>query len=101
MTAEHHHHDHDHEQDFITLIDENGNEELYTILLTFDSDEFEKQYVLVYPANEDIDSDDVELFAFSYDESEEDAGGQLYPIETDEEWDMIEEVLGAFMEDEE
>lgn len=91
-----------HTHDHITLIDENGNEELYTILLTFESDEFEKQYVLVYPASADPDSEDVELLAFSYNEKSEDASeGELHPIETDKEWDMVEEVLGVFMEESE
>ncbi len=59
MTEEHHHnhnhsHDHDHEHDdeheYITLIDEEGNESLFEILLTVDGqEEFGKNYVLLYP----------------------------------------------------
>ncbi len=87
--------------DYITLVDEEGNEELYQILLTFESDDFNKNYVLVYPATAD-DEEEVELYAFSYENPDEDLEGQLADIETDEEWDMIEEVLGAFIaEDEE
>ena len=44
-----HNHDHEHEinsDEFITLVDEEGNEELYQILLTFESEEFDKSYVL-------------------------------------------------------
>lgn len=96
-----HEHDHAHNDDeFITLVDAEGNEELYKILLTFESDEFEKSYVLVYPAGL-ADDEEVELFAFSYDDPDEGLEGQLNDVETDEEWDMIEEVLGAFIEDEE
>lgn len=91
---------HIHDEDFITLVDEEGNEELYEILLTFESDEFEKSYVLLYPASASED-EEVELFAFRYDDPDEDLEGQLEDVETDEEWDMIEEVLGAFMADEE
>ena len=40
-------HEHLNEDEFITLVDPEGNEELYQILLTFESDEFEKSYVLV------------------------------------------------------
>jgi uncharacterized protein YrzB (UPF0473 family) len=87
--------------EYITLVDAEGNEELYQILLTFESDEFDKSYVLVYPAGADED-EEVEIFAFSYDDPDEGLEGQLDDIETDEEWDMIEEVLGAFIaEDEE
>lgn len=87
--------------EFITLVDVEGNEELYKILLTFESEEFEKSYVLVHSANADED-EEVEIFAFSYDDPDGELEGQLDDIETDKEWDMIEEVLGAFVaEDEE
>lgn len=93
-------HDEAHEDEFITLVDPEGNEELYQILLTFESDEFEKSYVLVYPAGK-ADDEEVEIFAFAYEDTDEGLEGQLEDIETEEEWDMIEEVLGAFVEDEE
>lgn len=108
MTDKHthpHDHDHDHDythddQEYITLVDEEGNEELYQILLTFESEEFEKSYVLLYPAGAS-EEDEVDLFAFSYEDPNQGLEGKLGDIETDEEWDMIEEVLGAFMADEE
>jgi len=86
-------------EEYITLVDEDDNEELYRILFTFDSDDFDKSYVLLYPtaANED---EEVEIFAFSYENPDEDLEGQLENVETDEEWEMIEEVLGAFIEEE-
>lgn len=83
---------------YITLIDEEGNEDLYAILLTFSSDEFGKDYVVVHAANANLD-EEVELLAFSYNEAEGGLEGQLYPIESDEEWDVIEEVIGAFIEE--
>ena len=91
-------HDHDHE--YITLVDAEGNEELYQILLTFESEEFEKSYVLVHPATADED-EEVEIFAFSFTEADGGLDGQLGDIESDDEWDMIEEVLGAFVEEDE
>lgn len=103
-THEHdHHHDHNHEHeevDYITIVDEEGNESLYEILFTFDSEDFGKSYVLVYPAGS-IDEDDVELQAFSYVELEDGTSGSLQPIETEAEWDMVEEVLNTFFADEE
>lgn len=87
------------EVNHITLIDEEGNEELYTILLTFSSEEMSKDYVIVHPANANLD-EEVELMAFSYSEADGGLEGTLYPIESDEEWDMIEEVIGAFIEEE-
>lgn len=100
-----HNHDHDHDHDHhdhehITIVDEHGNEELYEILFTFDSEDFGKSYVLVYPAGIP-EEDEIELQAFSYVENEDGTEGDLEPIETEEEWDMIEEVLNTFIEDEE
>ena len=50
----------------ITLIDDQGNEELYEILFTFHSDDYDKSYVLLYPAAVGED-EDIEVQAFSYD----------------------------------
>lgn len=67
-----HDHNHDHEErELITLVDEQGNETLFEILLTIDGkEEFGKNYVLLVPVN-----------------AEED------------EWNMIEEVFNSFMEE--
>ena len=48
-----HNHDHEHEErELITLVDEQGNETLFEILLTIDGkEEFGKNYVLLIPAN--------------------------------------------------
>ena len=37
------------ETNTITVVDEQGNEQLCEILFTFESDEFGKSYVLYYP----------------------------------------------------
>lgn len=97
-----HNHDHDHEgHEHITLVDEQGNETLYEILLTVDGqEEFGKNYVLLYPAGIPED-EDVELQAYSYVENAEGTEGDLQQIETDAEWDMIEEVFNTFMAEEE
>jgi uncharacterized protein YrzB (UPF0473 family) len=79
----------------LRVIDEQGNEVDYEIVLTFKSDQTKKSYV-VY--KEPGDSD--EVYAASYDETETD-GGNLNPIETVEEWDIIEEVLDTFQQEEE
>lgn len=44
-----HNHDHDHDHGAITIVDENGNEELFEILFTFESEDFGKSYVLALP----------------------------------------------------
>ena len=46
------------------------------------------------------EGEEIELQAYSYVETEDGGEGNLEPIESDAEWDMIEEVLNTFMEDE-
>lgn len=72
--------------------DENGNEKRMTILFTFDNEVTKKQYVVF----QDSEQDEDEVYASAYDEN-----GQLLPIETDEEWEMVEEVINTFVEDNE
>lgn len=98
MTDEHNH-EQEKEQDYITIVDEQGNEELHEILLTFESEDFDKSYVLLYPAGSG-DGEEIEIQAFSYTEAEGGLEGALNPIESEEEWDMIEEVLNTFVDDE-
>ncbi|MGY3765588.1 DUF1292 domain-containing protein [Vagococcus vulneris] len=95
--AHEHNHDHDHDQeDLITLIDDEGNEVLFRIHLTIDGQEqFGKDYVLLYDASTP-EGEEVELLAYAYEQADGDAEGQLMEVETEEEWNMIEEVFNAF-----
>ncbi|MCI1283329.1 MAG: DUF1292 domain-containing protein [Lacticaseibacillus songhuajiangensis] len=85
----------------ITLIDDKGNEELYNVLFTFDSEDYGKSYVLLYPEGAEDDDDEVQIEAFSYtpDKNGDAASGDLFPIEDDDEWSMVEEVLNTFLAD--
>ena len=77
----------------IQVIDDDGNELEFDVLFTFDSEDTGKKYVLYYDANDE----DAKVYSSIYDDD-----GNLYPIETPDEWDMIEEVFNSFMaEDEE
>lgn len=73
------------------VVDENGNEKRMTILFTFENEQFGRQYVVF----EDPQDDSGEVFASAFDDE-----GNLLPMESDEEWAMVEEVIGAFAEDE-
>lgn len=68
-----HTHDHDHEDRFITLIDDNGNESLFEILITIDGqEEFGKNYVLVMPVDgAEDDNGEVEIQAYSFTQNED------------------------------
>lgn len=71
--------------------DEDGNDKRMVILFTFDSDDYGKSYVVF----QDPDSDTGEIFASAYNDQ-----GELLPVESDEEWDMVEEVINTFADDE-
>lgn len=98
-----HSHDHDHEHEVITLVDENGNESLFEILMTIDGrEEFGKNYVLLVPVGAEEDEEgQIEIQAYSYTENADGTEGDLQPIpeDSDAEWDMIEEVFNSFMEE--
>lgn len=72
--------------------DADGKEVEMEILFTFDNEQTKKQYVVFRDPNKDDD----EVFASCYDDE-----GNLTPIETEAEWSMVEEVLGAFIEENE
>ncbi|OXS80486.1 DUF1292 domain-containing protein [Domibacillus enclensis] len=92
----------EHGEKQITVIDENGNEQLCEVLFTFDNEEFGKSYVLYFPVGaEEDDNEEIEIHASSFTPKEDGEDGELQPIESDEEWEMIEEMLNTFLDDEE
>lgn len=92
----------DHGQENITIVDENGNEQLCNVLFTFESEEFGKSYVLYYPIGaEEDENEEIEIHASSFTPNENGEDGDLLPIESEAEWDMIEEMLNTFLDNEE
>lgn len=91
------------ERERIIIPDENGDEHLFEVLFTFDVEETGKSYmVLVAEGEEDKEDEEVEVHAFRFEETGEgDDDLNLFPIETDEEWDVVEEMLNTFTEGEE
>jgi len=85
------------DENYLTVVDENGNEVLCEILFTFDSDEYEKSYVLYVPVETKDEDEDVEVLCSSYVAQEDEKIGELMPIEDDEEWEMIEEVFNTYV----
>ena len=73
----------------IIIIDEDGKELKMEIEFTYTDDATGKEYVFYFdPENEE------ELFVAGYD-----AEGNLYEIESDEEWAKIEKVLEKYNEE--
>lgn len=72
------------------LVDEDGKEKEYDILLTFDVEENDNQYV-VYTDNEKDEDSFIKTYAGYY--SNSDDKKVLYPVENDAEWALIEKLL--------
>ena len=79
------------EDNKMTLTDESGVEREVEIILTFDNEKTGKKYVLFKDpsANDDL------VYAYRYNED-----GDMEDVD-EEEWDMCQEVLGAFVEENE
>lgn len=76
----------------ITLVRDDGTEIVADIFFTYHSDEFNKDYVVFQVR------DTNEISAASY-VSNDDKNGQLDKIETDEEWEMLEELLNEYADE--
>lgn len=79
-----------------TMIDENGNEIVYDVLFTFESEETHKNYI-VYTDNTKDAEGNVEVYASTYDPN--DPHSKLEAIETDKEWKVIETILETLQEE--
>lgn len=88
----------------IIIPDENGVETLFEVLFHFDIEETNKSYLIASIVEEDEASTDeeVEVFAFRYESDDDKADDlRLFPIETDEEWEIVEEMFYTLTEEEE
>lgn len=85
------------EAEIIYIPDEDGNEEAFEVIMRFELDDgSDRKYLMVIPAEDDGESDEEqEVFAFRYDEEGDEI--KLYPIEEQEEWDMVEETFNTLM----
>ena len=78
------------------LLDEKGQEKEYDVLLTFESEETNKNYI-VYTDNSLDETGNVQVFASVY--NPEDENTKLEPIETEKEWKVIETILDTLQEE--
>ena len=79
-----------------TMIDENGNEIVYDVLFTFESEETHKNYI-VYTDNTKDEAGNVEVYASIYNPN--DPHSKLEAIETEKEWKVIETILETLQEE--
>lgn len=73
----------------LVLTMEDGKKVTCDILFTYHSEQFNKDYVVFQPRGEE------QLSAASYEE-QGNGNGALHGIETDEEWEMLEELVNDY-----
>ena len=80
------------EPQLFTITDEDGADQVCEVIHTFTSEQFGKSYVLyVLATDEPIEERDI--FASQYVSGNDGTIDELLPIETDEEWVFVEDVL--------
>lgn len=91
------------EQKTITLVNENGEQKEFEILMMINGeDQFGKTYIIVAPSEQLTDdfTGEIEMMTFSVEPDSEDATkGALTPVETPEEWAFINDVFGEFVKE--
>ncbi|MDD3808837.1 MAG: DUF1292 domain-containing protein [Erysipelotrichaceae bacterium] len=80
------------DEGIITIEDADGNSKDFEVLFTVKDDNSDKNYVLYF----DPEGEEGEVFTSVFHED-----GTLEDVETQEEWDFIEEVFNAYMAEEE
>ncbi|KOS61000.1 DUF1292 domain-containing protein [Lysinibacillus agricola] len=80
------------EPQLITVTDEDGSDQVCEVIHTFSSEQFGKSYVL-YVLSTDEPIEERDIFAAQYVPGNDGTIEELLPIETDEEWAFVEDVL--------
>ena len=78
-----------------TIVNDKGEEVECEILFTFDSDETKKSYI-VYTDNTTDEDGSIRVYASVFDPTG--TNPDLLPIETEQEWLVIENILAAVQE---
>ncbi|GGF91018.1 DUF1292 domain-containing protein [Paenibacillus aceti] len=88
------------EPEIIYIPNEEGNEEEFEVIMKFEVDGSDAKYMMVVPLDsEDHDDDEEseEVYAFRYEEDGDDL--KLYTIESDEEWEIVEETFNTLIDE--
>ncbi|MEI7025305.1 DUF1292 domain-containing protein [Paenibacillus sp. y28] len=85
------------EPEIIYIPDDDGNEEEFEVIMKFEVDGSDKKYMMVVPvgAEQNEDEETEEVYAFRYEEDGDDL--QLFPIEDEAEWDIVEETFNTLL----
>ena len=83
------------EENVLKLINDEGEEITCDVLFTFDNDKNQKSYI-VYTDNTVDETGSTKVYASIYDPTGKDK--TLIPIESEEEWNIIENILSSVQE---
>lgn len=85
--------------DYLFIPDENGVEQKFEILYEFERHDTGQKYILVVPADQDVDEEEQqEVFAFRYHGDQDQL--TLEMIEDDKEWEIVEEMFNTWLSEE-
>ena len=79
-----------------SMLDENGNEVVYDVLFTFESEETHKNYI-VYTDNTTDEEGNTKVYASVFNPNAEPL--ELLPVETEREWKVIETIITSIEEE--
>ncbi len=79
-----------------SVLDENGQEIVYDVLFTFESEETNKNYI-VYTDNSKDEDGNIQVYASIY--NPEDPKAKFEEIQTEKEWKVIETILNTLQEE--
>jgi len=85
------------EPEIIYIPDEEGNEEEFEVIMKFELDGDGRKYIMVVPVNggEGDEEGEEEVYAFRYEEDGDELN--LYTIEDEEEWQIVEETFNTLL----
>lgn len=86
-------------KEIITLMPEDGEEHNFEELVRFKIDKLDKTYLVLIP-EEQADDDEADIYPVQLISEKENGELIIEPVETDEEWDLIEETLNTLLDDE-
>ena len=79
-----------------TMINQNGEEKVFDVLFTYESEETNKNYI-VYTDQSKDDAGNIQVYASTYDPN--DPTSPLGAVETEKEWKVIETILETLQEE--
>ena len=78
----------------IFIPDDEGVDHEFEVVLPFELDATNALYIAVVPI-EQVEAEEADLYVFRYEEEGDDL--KVFQIESDEEWDLVEEVLNTLL----